>query len=164
MGLRPMAVPAVGMACVLVSILATGQRASPTPRSITVDDQFQIKTVDDPQISADGAWVAYTVETASLKTDKSHTQIWMEPSAGGEAVAMTVGDETSTHPRWSSDGKYLAFLSGRNEGKTQVYLLNRQGGEAQKITDTVQDVEDFSWSPDRRTSGTRLPRNSSGPV
>jgi dipeptidyl aminopeptidase/acylaminoacyl peptidase len=150
MGLRPMAVPAVGMACVLVSISATGQQASPTPRPITVDDQFQIKTVDDPQISADGAWVAYTVETASLKTDKSHTQIWMEPSAGGEAVAMTVGDETSTHPRWSPDGKYLAFLSGRNEGKTQVYLLNRQGGEAQKITDTVQDVEDFSWSPDSK--------------
>jgi len=130
MKLRRMAVCAVGMPCILASILATGQEAR-TPRPITVDDQFQIKAVDDPQISAEGAWVAYTVETASLKTDKSHTQIWMAPSAGGEAVAMTVEDETSTHPRWSPDGKYLAFLSGRNEGKTQVYLLNRQGGEAQ---------------------------------
>ena len=63
---------------------------------------------------------------------------------------MTAEDETSTHPRWSPDGKYLAFLSVRNEGKTQVYLLNRQGGEAQKITDTVQDVEDFAWSPDSK--------------
>src|SRR5690242_21763988 len=105
MGLRPMAVPAVGMACVLVSILATGQQAVPTPRPITVDDQFQIKTVDHPQISADGASVAYTVETATLKTDKSHTQVWKEPSAVGEAVAMTVEDETSTHPRWRPDGK-----------------------------------------------------------
>jgi dipeptidyl aminopeptidase/acylaminoacyl peptidase len=150
MMLRRMTLSAVGMVCVFATILASGQQASPAPRAITVDDEFQIKPVDDPQISADGTWVAYTVETASLKTDKSHTQIWMAPSAGGEAVAMTAEDETSTHPRWSPDGKYLAFLSGRNEGKTQVYLLNRQGGEAQKITDTVQDVEDFAWSPDSK--------------
>jgi len=129
-------------------MLASGQPASPVPRAITVDDAFQVKAVDDPQISADGAWVAYTVETASLKEDKSYTRVWMVPSGVGEAIAMTVENETSTHPRWSPDGKYLAFLSGRNEGKTQVYLLNRQGGEAQKITDTAQDVEDFAWAPD----------------
>jgi len=148
--LRPIIVSGLSLALIVAPLSATGQQVPVTPRPITVDDQFQIKAVDDPQISADGAWVAYTVETASLKTDKSHTQIFMVPSAGGEAVAMTVEDETSTHPRWSPDGKYLAFLSGRNEGKTQVYLLNRQGGEAQKITDTVQDVEDFAWSPDSK--------------
>ena len=131
-------------------MLASGQQAPPGPRAITVDDAFQVKAVDEPQISADGAWVAYTVETASLKEDKSHTRVWMVPSLGGEAVAMTVENETSTHPRWSPDGKYLAFLSGRNDGKTQVYLLNRQGGEARKLTDTVQDVEDFAWAPDAR--------------
>ncbi|HEV2400472.1 MAG TPA: S9 family peptidase [Candidatus Sulfotelmatobacter sp.] len=150
MKLRRMKVSAFGLVCVVASVFVSGQQTSPAPRAITVDDQFQIKAVDDPQISADGAWVAYTVETASLKTDKSHTQIWMIPSAGGDPIAMTVEDETSTHPRWSPDGKYLAFLSGRNEGKTQVYLLNRQGGEAQKTTETVQDVEDFAWSPDSK--------------
>jgi len=150
MMLRRIPMSAVGMVCALLSIFASGQQPLPTPRAIIVDDEFNIKNVDDPQISADGAWVAYTVETEALKTDKSHTQIWMVPSAGGDAVAMTVDDETSTHPRWSPDGKYLAFLSGRNDGKTQIYLLNRQGGEAQKMTDTVQDVEDFAWSPDSK--------------
>jgi dipeptidyl aminopeptidase/acylaminoacyl peptidase len=145
-----MAVSAVGMVCALASMYLNGQQTPSARRAITVDDEFNIKAVDDPQISADGAWVAYTVETASLKTDKSHSQIWIAPSAGGETVAMTVEDETSTHPRWSLDGKYLAFLSSRNEGKTQVYLLNRQGGEAQKLTDTVQDVDDFVWSPDSK--------------
>ena len=112
--------------------LASGQQAPAAPRAITVDDAFQVKAVDDPQINADGAWVAYTVETSSLKEDKSRTRVWIAPVAGGDGIAMTVEDETSTHPRWSPDGKYLAFLSGRNEGKTQVYLLNRQGGEAQR--------------------------------
>src|SRR6201987_118365 len=150
MKLRRMVVSGVSMASVVGSILASGQQSPAAPRAITVADAFQVKLVDDPQISADGAWVAYTVETASLKADKSHTQVWIAPSAGGDAIAMTVEKETSTHPRWSPDGRYLAFLSERNDGKRQVYLLNRYGGEAQKITDTVQDVEDFAWAPDSK--------------
>ena len=149
MNLRRIVVSGVWIGWVAAS-LASGQQAPAAPRAITVDDAFQVKAVDDPQISADGAWVAYTVETSSLKEDKSHTRIWIAPAAGGDAIAMTVEDETSTYPRWSPDGKYLAFLSGRNEGKTQVYLLNRQGGEAEKITDTVQDVESFAWAPDSK--------------
>lgn len=139
-----------GIWMVAASVMANGQQGPAASRAITIDDAFQIKAVDDPQISADGAWVAYTVEAASLKKDKSYTRIWMVPWAGGEATAMTVEDETSNHPRWSPDGSYLAFLSGRKDDKKQVYLLNRQGGEAQKITDTAQDVEDFAWAPDSK--------------
>ncbi len=65
----------------------------------------------------------------------------MVPAAGGEAIPLTAEGDSSEHPRWSPDGKFLAFLSERNEGKTQVYLLNRLGGEAQRLTDTIQDVE-----------------------
>jgi dipeptidyl aminopeptidase/acylaminoacyl peptidase len=76
----------------------------------------------------------------------------MIPTAGGEAVPLTSEEVSSDHPRWSPDGKFLGFLSERkqtngSEGKTQLYLLNRLGGEAQRLTDTVQDVEDFAWSP-----------------
>jgi len=131
-------------------LLAMAQSATPAPRAITVDDYFQIHPVEDPQISADGQWVAYTIETASLKDDKSRTRVWMVPATGGDPVPMTAEEESSTHPRWSPDGKYLAFLSGRGERKTQIYLLNRMGGEAQRITDTAQDVEDFAWSPDSK--------------
>ena len=155
MKLRRMFVSGIWMAWAVASMLATGQQTPPVPRAITVDDAFQVKELEDPQISADGAWVAYTVETASLKEDKSQTRVWMVPSVAGEAIAMTVENETSTHPRWSPDGKYLAFLSGRNDGKTQAYLLNRQGGEGQKITDTVQDqaFQDFLFA--LRSTGCR---------
>jgi dipeptidyl aminopeptidase/acylaminoacyl peptidase len=137
---------ALGLGLLLASAMA--QPAPATPRAITVDDYFQIREVEDPQISADGHWVAYTVATASLKDDKNRTRVWMVPAAGGEAVAMTSEDKSSSHPRWSPNGKYLAFLSARDEGKTQIYLLNRMGGEAERITDTPQDVDDFAWSPD----------------
>ena len=122
----------------------------PAPRAITIDDYFQIRAVSDPQLSPDARWVTYTVQTALLKEDKNEERIWMAPATGGAPVALTSGGNSSSHPRWSPDGKFIAFLSARDEGKIQVWLLNRLGGEAERLTDTSQDVEDFAWSPDSR--------------
>src|ERR1700676_343379 len=119
-------------------------------RKFTVDDYLALRSGHDPQMSPDGQWVAYVVGTTKTKEDKREQRIWMIPAAGGEAIALTAEGVSSSHPRWSPDGKFLAFLSGRNEGKTQVWLLNRLGGEAQKLTDTAQDVEDFAWAPEGR--------------
>lgn len=126
------------------------QQPVSAPRAITVDDVFELRDVRDPQITADGKWVAYTVSTMSLKEDKTEVRIWMAPTAGGDPIVMTAPKESSSHPRWSADGKYLAFLSKRGEGKTQVWLLNRMGGEAGQLTETIQDVADFAWAPDSK--------------
>ena len=141
--------PGLAAALFLVLPFVTSAQKPPTqPRPITVDDLFQIREVSDPQLSPDAQSVAYTVKTLLLKDDKSEERIWAVPTAGGDAIPMTAEGVSSFHPRWSPDGKYLAFLSARNEGKTQVWLLNRSGGEAQRLTDTPQDVDDFVWSPD----------------
>jgi dipeptidyl aminopeptidase/acylaminoacyl peptidase len=110
---------------------------------------FALKHVDDPQLSPDGKWVAYAVTSTSPKDEKSETQVWMIPVGGGEAMPMTAKGVSSSRPRFSPDGKYLAFLSARGENsRTQVWLLNRQGGEAQPLTEVRQGVGSFEWSPD----------------
>jgi dipeptidyl aminopeptidase/acylaminoacyl peptidase len=127
--------------------------AAQSPRPIAINDYFAIRAVHDPQLSPDGAWVAYSVDTSSLKDDETETRIWRIRTGSGEAFPMTVEGVSSSHPRWSPSGGYLAFLSKRKGGATQVWLLDVShpfGGEAQRISDTPQDVEDFAWSPDSR--------------
>src|SRR5258707_2045252 len=124
------------------------QQAVTSPGAISVTDVFALRDLHDPQMSPEGQWVAYAMGTVNREEDKNEERIWMVPAAGGEAIPLTAQDVSSAHPRWSPDGKYLAFLSARNEGKTQVWLLNRKGGEAQKLTDTPQDVDGFEWSPE----------------
>src|SRR2546421_5979013 len=122
--------------------------ASATPRNITIDDFFQIRDVSQPEMSPDGQWVVYSVRTRMLKDDKNEQRLWMVSTHSGDPIPMTAEGVSSSYPRWSPDGKYLAFLSSRNAGKSQVWLLNRLGGEAVRLTDTVQGVTDFEWSPD----------------
>src|SRR6266481_928422 len=122
--------------------------APSTPRSITIDDYFQIRDVSQPELSPDGQWVAYAVRTRMLKEDKNEQRLWMVSTHGGDSIPLTAEGVSSSHPRWSPDGKYLAFLSARNGGKNQVWLLDRRGGEAQKLTEVAQGINDFEWSPD----------------
>lgn len=125
---------------------------SQSRRVLTVDDLFEISRVGDPQISPDGEWVAYTVQTTSLEDESSETRIWMVASSGGEAIPMTAKGYSASRPRWSPDGKYLSFSASKGESRTQVWILNRLGGEAQQLTTVEQGISSFAWSPD----GTKL--------
>jgi dipeptidyl aminopeptidase/acylaminoacyl peptidase len=117
-------------------------------RDLAVDDLFQIKDVAEAQVSPEGKWVAYTVGSTSLKEEKTEGQIWMVPVAGGDPIPMTAKGSSASQPRWSPDGKHLAFLSARGESRTQVWLLNRSGGDSQQLTEVRQGVQSYEWSPD----------------
>lgn len=136
---------AVALACTVTlsatSVLAMG-------RPLQVDDIFALRDVEDPRISPDGASVAYTVTTLDAKKDGSDTDVYLASLAGGDAVRITGSDKAETSPRFSPDGKWLAFLSEREGKETQVWLLPLAGGEARKLTDLKSSVSFIAWSPD----------------
>jgi dipeptidyl aminopeptidase/acylaminoacyl peptidase len=132
------------------SLHAAAEGGGGAENRLTIEHYYQIATVSDPQISPEGHWIAYTVARRDRDEDKSMSRVWMVPAAGGDAMPLTTESESSSHPRWSPDGSRLAFLSARNDGKTQVWSLSRHGGEAVQLTDTAQAVEAFEWSPDSK--------------
>ncbi len=123
-------------------------------RAITEKDLFKFVWIADPQISPDGLRVAFVRVWVNQKADHYDNALWIVPTSGGPARQITAGPRDSG-PRWSPDGKTLAFLrSAEKEGRpqpTQIYLLSLDGGEARPLTDVPRGAGGFEWSPDGKT-------------
>jgi len=113
--------------------------------------------VSDLAISPEGDWVAYRVETTDIDKDRYNADLYMVSWNGATRVRLTHTEKHSeAHPRFSPDGKYLAFIASRGDeddakdpkSKAQVWLLNRAGGEAQRVTELAGGVSGFEWAPD----------------
>jgi dipeptidyl aminopeptidase/acylaminoacyl peptidase len=126
--------------------LAIAAPALAAGRAMTVDDLLAIKNVGDPQVSPDGKWVVYVVSELDRASGKTNSDLWMVPLAGGEPRRLTTAPGQDNHPRWSPDGKAIAFLSNRG-GSAQVWLLPVEGGEARQLTKLPIDVAGPIWSP-----------------
>jgi dipeptidyl aminopeptidase/acylaminoacyl peptidase len=123
---------------------------TPARHPLTLDDIARLAEVRDPQCSTDGGSVAYVVSTIDVKEDKSTSHIWMVGFDGKDDRQITFSQEGESSPRWSPDGKYLAFTSSR-PGKakgSQVWLLDRNGGEAFQLTELKGRLQSYEWSPD----------------
>ncbi len=125
---------------------------APAQRKLATEDIYRLRAVSDPQVSPDGAWVAYTVTVPDTAEDKNDSDIWMVSWKGDHTLRLTSSKASEQSPRWSPDGRYLAFLSSRDDVRKldQVWLLDRMGGEAVRITDMPGGVVDYAWSPDGR--------------
>ncbi|GIW88362.1 MAG: peptidase S9 [Isosphaeraceae bacterium] len=115
-------------------------------RPMTVDDLLAVKSVSDPQVSPDGTLVAYVVTEVDREANKSNSSLWLVSTRGGEPKRLTTTPGTNTHPRWSPDGRTLAFVSNRS-GSNQIWLLPIDGGEPRPLTRLPIDVSGPIWSP-----------------
>jgi dipeptidyl aminopeptidase/acylaminoacyl peptidase len=135
------------------------------------EDLYELRVPTDVALSPDGRTIAFGVKSTAPGKDGYRTALWVVPADGSApARQLTVGSRNDTTPRWSPDGRTLAFLSDRaavlqaggggakpgkaeapDEGGTQVWLLPfADGGEARQLTDLPKDVEGVAWSPDGR--------------
>jgi dipeptidyl aminopeptidase/acylaminoacyl peptidase len=118
-------------------------------RTLTADDFFRVRDLSDPQVSPDGLWVAYVVSTNDREADEERSAIWMVSWDGKQSLALTSAAEGTEKPRWSPDGRYLAFVvAPTDSGKGQIMLLDRRGGEARQLISVTGDIGEYAWSPD----------------
>lgn len=140
----------VYLALVLVSLSSGAVAGQSGPRKLTLDDLYQLRDVSGPEISPDGGWVAYTVSVPDTAKDRADSDVWMTSWDGQRSLRLTTSKAGEHTPQWSPDGRYLAFLSDRDDPREvqQVWLLDRGGGEAERVTDLPGGVSQYAWSPD----------------
>ena len=137
----------------LISLLLAGTAHAGT-RRIGPEDIARVNVVADPQVDPAGTWVAYTVSTTDVQADKHIAHIWMTRWDGSRTVQLTgrTGESEST-PRFSPDGRFLAFISSRGDAHDdeQLWLMDRAGGEGARLPGIIGSVSDIAWSPDSNT-------------
>jgi dipeptidyl aminopeptidase/acylaminoacyl peptidase len=139
---------AVRFSIVLVALFS----AAPVfaQRAMTLVDLINVPRLADPRLSPDGREVLYVLSEADWKENKRIEQIW-RAAAGADPIQLTRGAEGATSPRWSPDGRAIAFLAKRErDEERQIYLLPLDGGEGRRLTEHPSAVADIGWAPDGR--------------
>ena len=117
-----------------------------------VEDLQHLSRVASPHVSPDGKWVAFTVTRSDVEKNRSVTNIWRVPAAGGDPQQMTFAEAgTNGDVRWSPGGNYLYFISNRVDNKPQIFRLPANGGEAKQLTKFPTGVDAYILSPDGKT-------------
>jgi dipeptidyl aminopeptidase/acylaminoacyl peptidase len=117
------------------------------------EDVYELTSASDPRLSPDGRLIAYVVTRIDRDESKYRSAIWVVPVDGSEEPRQfTSGERRDNSPRWSPDGRWLAFSSDRDgeekKAKGQLYVMPAHGGEPRKVTDGDESVESIAWSPD----------------
>ena len=115
-------------------------------RPIRYEDLFRLRVISDVGVSPDESKVSFTVTSADCEQDKYPSEIWLHDKKTNEASPLTRG-HSDTAPRWSPDGKHLAFLSARDGKASQVFVIPVTGGEAQQLSCNLEGASDLAWSP-----------------
>lgn len=158
---RALRLPAIALAGIL---FATGAFAAPpkpaaapkpeaakpaAPQPLTAETLWKLARLGAPTISPDGAAAVVAVTRYDLEKDKGLTDLWLVPTAGGEARQLTTHEAADSSPLWSPDGNWIAFSSQRDgDDAPQLYLLPVAGGEARRLTQVPTGAGAAKWFPD----------------
>jgi dipeptidyl aminopeptidase/acylaminoacyl peptidase len=130
------------VAVLFAAALAPAQSLKP----LTFEDFIKIQRVTDPQPSPDGKWIAFVVTVMDKEANRGNSDIWIVPTSGGDPRRLTASPSADNNPRWSPDGKSIAFISTRS-GAPQVWMINPEGGEAWQVTTLSTGAAGVIWSP-----------------
>src|SRR5271167_202059 len=135
------------IAAILSVALANSANAQDTTqlKPLTPEASLNLRFISDLQLSPDGSRLAFVV-TEPPTDDGRATHIWLYDKPSNTTRQFTYSKKSEKYPRWSPDGKQLAFLSNRNE-EDQIYTMRADGGEASVLTKGKRAISKFAWSP-----------------
>ena len=136
---------ALGRSAAVLAAPAEG----PNP-TFTGRDLFDLSAATDPQISPDGRTIAYVRRSADIMTDKARSSIWLIDVATGEQRPLAAGTGDHFNPRWSPDGRRLAYASTAEGGAPQLFVRWMDSGETVAVTGLPDSPQALAWSPDGR--------------
>jgi dipeptidyl aminopeptidase/acylaminoacyl peptidase len=131
------------VAVLAVLLLGLCSLAAAQNRTYTIEDLLKVRRVGDPQVSPDGKRVAFTIGDVNFDANRIVTQIYVVPIEGGAIKQLTNAERSSTAPRWSHDGKKIAFTTG-----SQVWTMDSDGDNKTQITKISTGAAAPVWSPD----------------
>ncbi len=133
-------------------LLCCGIAFSQSPkRKLVPSDVYKYQSLSNMQVSPDGKWVLYSVAIPDSTKNKKISDLHLSSWDGKDKIQLTFSDEGESNPKFSPDGKYIAYLSSKKVDSTdndQIWLMDRRGGEAKQFTKVKEDLKDFAWSPD----------------
>src|SRR5271170_2492277 len=135
-----------GILALAATTIAQEKPAADTAKLLTPEASLNLRSISDLQFSPDGARVAFVVAEPP-KGERRARHIWLYEKESGAGRQFTFSAKDETSPRWSPDGKQLAFLSNRDD-QQQIYVMRADGGEAAAVTKGKRSVHSFAWSPD----------------
>ena len=131
----------------LFLFLASAAAICAQKRPFDVAAMLDLKRISDPQISPDGRWVTFAVQTIDVPGNKKAQQIWIVPLSGGTPRQLTHEGETNQRARWSPDSKRIAFISDRG-GSAQIWAVDPDGGNPKPLTNFAAEADGEMYSPD----------------
>ncbi|MBC2779048.1 alpha/beta hydrolase family protein [Parasphingopyxis marina] len=140
------------VAVIVLAIAATAaaEPAAGPERVLTGSDLFSLEVAADPQISPDGRWIAYVRRSGDIMTDRFRPTIWLVDTRSGEQVPIAAGPGSHMSPRWSPDGRRLAYISSAEGEASQLFVRWMASGEAVRLTGLPNAPGSIAWSPDGR--------------
>ena len=134
-------------ACSICFLFLHGQNK----RKLVPNDVYNYKSVSSPQVSPDGQWILYSIGTPDSTKNKKLSDLFMTSWEGNDSLQITFTPEGESNAKFSPDGKYISYLSSKKVDTidtSQLWLMDRRGGEAHQFTKVTQELEDYEWSPD----------------
>ena len=142
------------LSCVLLVVAAAAPSragAAPNPHLFDLMDVFELEWASDPQISPDGSQVVYVRNSMDVMKDRKRAELWIVDTQGRSHRRLTIGDGRESSPRWSPDGRRLAYVSNQG-GSSQIHLRWMDSGQTAKLSQLTRSPRGLAFSPD----GTRL--------